>query len=90
MPKCYVYILRSLIKDFIYIGSTNKLDRRLLEHNSGLVQSTKAYRPFKIVAYIAVQTERRARELEKYFKTGSGKAILKKRIIADEVTRSET
>jgi len=31
--------------------------------------------------YIAVQTERKARELEKYFKIGSGKAVLYKRIL---------
>jgi predicted GIY-YIG superfamily endonuclease len=81
MPQWYVYILKSLIKDFIYVGSTNNLDRRLVQHNTGIVQSTKAYRPFEINAYIAVVTEVKARELEKYFKTGSGKAILKKRIL---------
>ncbi|MEK6570350.1 MAG: GIY-YIG nuclease family protein [Bacteroidota bacterium] len=84
MPEWYVYILKSLVKDFIYVGSTNDLQRRLFEHNSGLVQSTKANRPLEIVAYIAVATETKARGLEKYFKTGSGKAILKKRILTDE------
>ena len=85
MPEWYVYILKSLARDFIYVGSTNDLQRRLLEHNSGLVQSTKAYRPFEIVAFIAVRTEKKARGLERYFKTGSGKAIQKKRILTDEV-----
>ena len=37
-----------------------------------------------LVAYVAVPTERKARKLEKYFKTGSGKAVLKKRILTDE------
>ncbi|MBI5475577.1 MAG: GIY-YIG nuclease family protein [Ignavibacteriales bacterium] len=84
MPQWYVYILKSLVKQFIYIGSTNNLERRLLEYNKGLVQSTKAFRPFNIIAYVAVSTEKKARELEHYFKTGSGKAILKKRILANE------
>ena len=75
----YVYFLKSNSKDYLYIGSTNNLERRLTEHNNGLVQSTKAYRPLEIESYIAVQTEMKARELEQYFKTGSGKAILKKR-----------
>jgi len=35
-------------------------------------------------AYVAIHSERRARELEQYFKTGSGKAVLKKRILTDE------
>ena len=82
-PSWYVYVLRSLSRDYLYVGSTDDLDRRFAEHNSGLVQSTKAFRPFKIDAYIAVSTEIKARELEKYFKTGSGKAILKKRILAN-------
>jgi putative endonuclease len=80
-----VYILRSVGKRFIYIGSTNNLDRRVLEHNNGVVQSTRAYRPLEIAAYVAVESESQARDLEKYFKTGSGKAILKKRILTDEI-----
>ena len=86
----YVYFLKSNSKDYLYIGSTNNLERRLTEHNNGLVQSTKAYRPLEIESYIAVQTEMKARELEQYFKTGSGKAILKKRILTDEVLHSRT
>ncbi len=81
----YVYFLRSKVTKFSYTGSTNNLGRRLSEHNNGLVHSTKSYRPFEIVAYIAVSTERKARELEKYFKTGSGKTILKKRILTDDI-----
>jgi hypothetical protein len=53
-------------------------------HDAGLVQSAKAYRQLVLVAYVAVRSERKARELEKYFKTGSGKAVLKKRILTDE------
>jgi putative endonuclease len=82
-PSWYVYVLRSLSRDYVYVGSTDDLDRRFSEHNSGFVQSTKAFIPFKIDAYIAVSTEAKARKLEKYFKTGSGKAILKKRILAN-------
>jgi putative endonuclease len=84
MPQWYVYILKSLVKQFIYIGPTNNLQRRLSENNNGLVQSTKAFKPFSIIAYVAVGTEKKVRELEHYFKTGSGKAILKKRILSDE------
>lgn len=80
----YVYFIKSQIKDFLYIGSTNDLKRRLVEHNDGLVQSTKHYKPFELEGYVAVKTESHARELEKYFKTGSGKAILLKRFIHKE------
>jgi len=81
MKFWYTYVLESTTKDFLYVGSTNDILRRIVEHNEGLVQSTKAYLPFEVVAYVAVRTETKARELEKYFKTGSGKAVLKKRIL---------
>jgi len=74
----FVYVLKSKNSDYRYIGSTNNLQRRLSEHNNGETQSTKAYLPHDLEAYVAVGTEKKARVLEKYFKTGSGKAILKK------------
>jgi putative endonuclease len=79
----YAYILRSLEKDFTYVGFTSNLNRRLSEHNKGLNQSTKHYRPFELNAYVAVKTKEKAEALEKYFKTGSGKAVLNKRILED-------
>jgi predicted GIY-YIG superfamily endonuclease len=77
----FVYILSSLNTKFFYIGSTNDLNRRLKQHNNSEVQSTKAYAPYKIVSYVAVESEQQARKLEQYFKSGSGKAVLYKRIL---------
>ena len=77
----FVYIIKGVENSFIYIGSTNDLKRRLNEHNEGLTQSTKHDAPFEMDAYIAVKTEGKAKESEKYFKTGSGKAFLKKRFL---------
>jgi len=65
----------------LYIGSTNNISRRLTEHNCGTVGSTKSRRPFSLEAYIAVKDQAKAIELEQYFKTGSGKALLQKRIL---------
>ena len=64
LPSRYVYILKSNIRDWVYVGSTDDLDRRMNEHEAGLVQSTKAYRPLTIVAYVAVATEKKARDLK--------------------------
>ena len=83
----FVYVIKSLNKSFRYIGSTNNLEKRLKDHNGGKTQSTISYAPFEYDAYVAVKTEKKARELEKYFKTGSGKAILKKRILTDAKLR---
>ncbi|MEX2235401.1 MAG: GIY-YIG nuclease family protein [Cyclobacteriaceae bacterium] len=73
----FVYFLQSIDQTFLYIGHTDNLERRLREHNEGLNRSTKHYAPFIITAYVAVRGEAKAVELEKYFKTGSGKAVLK-------------
>ncbi|MEX1138584.1 MAG: GIY-YIG nuclease family protein [Bacteroidota bacterium] len=90
MLEWFVYFLRSRKKDWVYVGMARNVYERFEEHKEGLVQSTKAYRPLSLAGYIAVQSSRKARELEKYFKTGSGKAVLKKRILTDEVPQSGT
>jgi putative endonuclease len=77
----FVYVLRSLKDEELYVGSTNDIHRRLTEHNSGEVDSTKPRIPFILEAYVAVKDKSKAIELEKYFKTSSGKAILQKRIL---------
>ena len=77
----YVYILESAKDKDLYIGSTNDIHRRLTEHNSGLVDSTKTRMPFELKAYVAVKDKSKAVVLEQYFKTGSGRAVLKKRIL---------
>ena len=77
----YVYIIESQVKDWKYVGITDELKSRLQKHNRGEVQSTKHYRPIILAAYVAVRDKERAAALEKYFKTGSGRAILEKRIL---------
>ena len=79
----FVYFLKLCNSD-IYVGSTIDLKIRLIEHKHGKVDATRHLLPVKLLAYIVVPTEKKARELEKYFKTGSGKAMLKKRILTDE------
>ena len=77
----YVYFLK-LSNDDIYVGSTNDLRRRVKSHNDGGVVSTKAHLPVVLKSYIAVETGALARALERYFKSGSGKAIAKKRFFS--------
>ncbi len=86
----YVYILMSQKhKKYIYIGSTNNIQRRLLEHNNKDSRlATAPYRPLELIGYIAVKEEIKASKLERYFKGGSGKAFLKKRILPDEARRA--
>ena len=77
----YVYFLE-LTNGDIYVGSTNDLRRRVKSHGDGQVVSTKSHLPVTLKSYVAVETEAVARSLERYFKSGSGKAVAKKRLFA--------
>jgi putative endonuclease len=74
----YVYFLQ-LSNGDVYVGSTNDLRRRVQSHERGHVKSTQLYRPFALKSYVAVSDEKTARNLERYFKSGSGKAFANKR-----------
>ena len=67
----FFYVLKSLQDKKLYLGSTSDLRKRLQEHNSGLVKSTKIRAPFKLVYYEAYQSEKEARNREKNLKIRS-------------------
>ncbi len=69
----YIYILRSLKDGNHYVGMTTDLSRRLREHNSGNVRSTKARAPFILVHTEQQEDISAARAREKYFKSGAGR-----------------
>jgi len=77
----YVYILKNKKDRNLYIGSTNDLRRRMREHNTGRVFSTKSRRPFELIYYEAYKAEKYARKREKALKLRSRAfAQLRKRI----------
>ena len=49
----YVYIIKSSIKEYYYIGSTQDLKRRFDEHNTGKTKSIKHLIPFELMYYEA-------------------------------------
>jgi len=73
----YVYVLRSLNHEWIYVGSTNSVKRRFQEHKRGEVQSTKPYRPFQLLFYEAFISKNDAIRRENYLKTSKGKSTLR-------------
>ncbi|PJA36844.1 MAG: endonuclease, partial [Candidatus Zambryskibacteria bacterium CG_4_9_14_3_um_filter_42_9] len=60
-----------------YVGFSKFIDRRLKEHNSGYIFSTKGYRPWKLLYSEIVNNRNGARFREKYLKSGIGKEFLK-------------
>ncbi len=77
----YTYVLRSTVKDILYKGSTEDLQRRLQEHNSGIVNFTSKYMPWELVYWETFPTRSDALKREKFFKSGKGRAFLRERII---------
>ena len=74
----YAYILKSKRDGTFYIGYTNNLKRRFLEHNSGLVTSTKTHLPFDLVYYEGHRNRKDAIKREAFLKTGWGRNYIKR------------
>ena len=72
----YVYILRSEKDKKRYIGFTKNLDRRLIEHNSGLIKSTKNGRPLTLIYIEEYSSKTEAINREKEIKVNKGKIII--------------
>ena len=64
----YVYILQSVVNLSYYKGSTDNLQRRFSEHNSGKEKSTSRYKPWKLAWYTSKPTRLEALLLEKKLK----------------------
>lgn len=78
----YVYILHSInFPNQIYIGYTKDLNQRITAHNSGKAIHTSKYKPWKIITALLFKSEEKAKEVELYFKTQSGRAFIKKRLM---------
>jgi predicted GIY-YIG superfamily endonuclease len=75
----YVYSLRC--KDGFYVGCTDDLKERIERHTNGYVPATKERRPLKLDVYLAFKDKYKAFNFEKYLKSGSGRAFMKKHLI---------
>lgn len=73
----YVYILESKKDSELYVGCTNNLQKRIKEHNDGLVFSTKLKKPYIIIHYEAFLDKKDAFVREKWLKTGWGRNQVK-------------
>ncbi|WP_346239151.1 GIY-YIG nuclease family protein [Niabella insulamsoli] len=73
-----VYAIKSTFRNYIYVGMTDNLERRLRQHNNGENRSTKAYKPFTLLYTEQFDDRKSARIKEKYLKSGVGKEFLKK------------
>ena len=75
----YVYILESIpTPGHFYIGYTRDLRGRVQKHQADVTSHAAKYRPWKLKAYFAFETQEIARRFERYLKSGSGGAFCKR------------
>ncbi|MEX0931786.1 MAG: GIY-YIG nuclease family protein [Candidatus Paceibacterota bacterium] len=72
----YVYSLK--YKDGFYIGCTDNLKDRIDRHTKVQVPATAQRLPVSLEFYFAIKDKYKAFEFEKYLKSGSGRAFLKR------------
>jgi predicted GIY-YIG superfamily endonuclease len=77
----YVYILQSQTEPKrFYVGRTHDLRERMLRHNSGNVPHTAKWKPWRVKTSIAFSDSKRAAEFERFLKSASGRAFVKKHL----------
>lgn len=72
----YVYVLRSVIDDKLYIGYTNNLRKRIEEHNKGKSFATKPRLPLKLIYFEGCLDKEDAKRRENYLKTTQGRRFI--------------
>ena len=73
----YVYIL-NCADSKQYTGCTLNLKERIERHQKGQVPATVKRLPVQLATYIAFKDKYTAFNFEKYLKSGSGRAFIKK------------
>ena len=72
----FVYAIKSVSRNYIYVSMTNDVQRGFSEHNNGENKSTKAYKPFTLIYTEAFPDRSSARVKEKFLKSVIGKKFL--------------
>jgi putative endonuclease len=73
----YVYVLYSKTTDKSYVGFSGNLKKRLHDHLSKRVHTTKRMGNIELIFYEAYLVKTDVQRREKYFKTTKGKRTLK-------------
>ena len=77
-----VYVLTSQINlSKHYVGFTKDLEKRLAAHNAKKSEFSRKYSPWTLENWTTFTDERKARQYERYLKSGSGHAFFRKHLI---------
>ncbi|MBI2848511.1 MAG: GIY-YIG nuclease family protein [Chloroflexi bacterium] len=72
-----VYVHRSMSTGKSYIGQTEDLQRRFLEHQAGAARYSGGRGPWEIALTEGFSTRVEAMQREKFLKSGQGRALIK-------------
>lgn len=75
-----VYILLCADEQY-YTGCSSDLADRMKRHQAGEEIATRNRLPVTLTTYIVFKEKQKAYDFEKYLKTGSGRAVMKKRFV---------
>ncbi|MCU0388471.1 MAG: GIY-YIG nuclease family protein [Chitinophagaceae bacterium] len=75
-----IYALVSKKRNWIYVGMSDEVMNRFNRHSQGWEKTTAPYRPFKLMLLACSLTRVDARGIEKWYKTGHGKSVIRKLI----------
>lgn len=77
----YVYVLKNLEDGSLYIGFTENIERRVLEHNSGQGgRTTRQKKDWQLIYFEAYLDKQDALGREKFLKGGSGRKYIYKQL----------
>jgi putative endonuclease len=77
MSMYYVYVLRSITDDGLYIGYSANLRKRFAQHVQGSAFATSYRGPWKLIYYEAYVNQEDALGRERYLKSGAGRRFLR-------------
>ena len=72
-----VYVLKSINRNYHYVGISGELEVRFERHNSGRNKTTAPYAPFQLIYKRAFDNYKEARLHEKFLKSGKGREFIK-------------
>ncbi|MCF8230236.1 MAG: GIY-YIG nuclease family protein [Bacteroidales bacterium] len=78
--RWYVYLLQCRDQK-IYVGCTGDLKQRMEAHRKGIVHFTKTRLPITLVSYTFFDDKYKAFNYERYLKSGSGRAFMKRHLL---------
>ncbi|MFH2137423.1 MAG: GIY-YIG nuclease family protein [Candidatus Omnitrophota bacterium] len=79
----YVYILLNKGKTRTYTGVADDITKRLAMHNAGRVKASRPYRPYNIIQTESFATLKEARQKESFYKSTTGRRIIKEKFFTD-------